>query len=550
MDLPRSALIRAEWQAVLFETPNRADLLGCIPAWSLRHVRVRVHRNHGFEAVSSATPAFASWNGVAFEWLIGGYDDTLSFDLSAPADVDVVWLDTDRIVASEGLDAWLVGRLRALRSQTTNPIVVLAWPLADAQRAAIVAAALPGTFVADVSPLADALGAHWLDPRTEAISGTRLGNRACLRIARELACCWLPAVTGAPRKVIAIDLDDTLYRGILAEDGPLGVELTSGHRELQARLARFRADGILLALVSHNELEDVEALFARCRDFSLRLADFSAVEVSWRDKVESLRRIADQLRVDADAIVFVDDNAGELAAVASALPVFTVHARREGAETVAALEHTGGLFRWQRSAEDALRAGDLRASLARASVAQSAASPDDYLRSLEVRLEFLVGPRQYLARLAELSAKTHQFNLSLRRMNAAEIAQRLERRASNVIAICLADRLSDSGIIGMLVGSRVGDTLHVDELCVSCRALGRRLEDSMLTKALIVMAGESATGNVVFAVRKGPRNAPARAWLAQYSRTRLADAAETLDLPFDVVSHTPISPAIRTRVVP
>ena len=218
----------------------------------------------GFEAVSSATPAYAAWNGLAFEWAIGGYDDSLTFDISGEADVDVVWLDTARTHgAEEGIGVWLGTRLTALRSLTTNPIVVLAWPLSEGERDQLNSAAVPATYVADLAPLADSLGSRWLDARAESISGTRFANQACLRVARELACCWLPAASLPPRKAIAVDLDGTLFRGVLAEDGPSAVELARGHHALQARLAEFREAGILLALISRNELADVEDLFRR-----------------------------------------------------------------------------------------------------------------------------------------------------------------------------------------------------------------------------------------------------------------------------------------------
>jgi len=179
---------------VLFGAPNRADLAACVPAWPLRALRVRVHRNHGFEAVSSATRAYAAWNGLDFEWLIGGYDDSLSFDVASDADIEIVWLDTTRLqgLAEVGIVDWLIGRLRTLRSQTVRPILVLAWPLSDSDRTRLDEAMIPDTHVAAVSTLAAALGERWIDARAAALSGTRLGNHACLMIARELACFDLP----------------------------------------------------------------------------------------------------------------------------------------------------------------------------------------------------------------------------------------------------------------------------------------------------------------------------------------------------------------------
>ncbi|HEX6792438.1 MAG TPA: HAD-IIIC family phosphatase, partial [Casimicrobiaceae bacterium] len=408
------ALLRAEWQPRLFNEPNRADLA----AWTVDAggptLRVRVHGNHGFAAVASAMRAYAGWNGFAVDCVQTGYDDTLSFDLAETADIELVWLDTDRIRASRETNVGdcLAKRLRALRSRTTNRIVTLAWPLSTAERDVLERAEIAGSYVADLAPLAAKLGERWLDRRTEALSGTRFGNQACLGIARELACCWLPAAALPPRKVVVVDLDGTLYRGVLGEDGPARVALTPAHHALQTRLAAFRAAGILLALVSRNERADVEALFDRRTDFALRLTDFSAIDISWDDKPRALRNIAERLRIGEEAMVFVDDNPGELAAVASALPLFTVHASADAAETAAALEHVSGLFRWNRSREDAIRAADLRALELRDAARSEAVSDEDYLASLRVKLTVLVGPRMHVARLADLSAKTNQFNLS------------------------------------------------------------------------------------------------------------------------------------------
>lgn len=548
---PHAALVRAAWQPVLFGPPNRADLAACIPSWPLQTLRVRVHRNHGFEPVSSAAPAFGAWNGLAFDWTIGAYDDSLTFDLRSDAEVDVVWLDTTRIALADGeaRGRWIAARLLALRAQTDNPIVVLAWPLDDRAHAIIDGTSIPGTWLADLSQLEASLGVRWLDPRAEALSGTKLGNRACLRIARELACKWLPAATLPPRKAIAIDLDDTLYRGVLGEDGADGVVLTDGHRELQRRLRGLRETGILLALVSRNDRSDVEELFARRDDFPLRLTDFVAIEASWNDKAAALGEIAKRLRIAPDAMVFVDDNAGELASVASSLPAFTVHAQSDALATANAIDYVAGIFRWRRSAEDRIRTDDLRASTIRGELLETAKAHDDYLRSLDIALDFLVGPTQHVSRLAELAAKTNQFNLALARINEAEIARRIHERPANVVAIRLADRLSDSGIVGLVVGSRIDDMLRVDELCVSCRALGRRLEDSMVTKALTIMAGHVAPTHVRFALRKGPRNAPAREWLSRYANCSLEDDSHRVEIPFERIAATAVSPAIRVNVI-
>jgi FkbH-like protein len=541
-----SALTRAAWQTSLFGPLSRANLARCTADWPLQTIRVRVHRNHGFEPVSAASSPFAAWNGLELSWTIGAYDDSLSFELTGNADIELVWFDTTRVDVEA---PWLADRLTVLRASTDQPILVLAWPLSATQRAAIANAAIPGLACADLDPLAAALGISWLDERTLRLSGTRLSNQACLHVARALACQWLPAVAAAPRKAVAVDLDGTLYRGVLAEDGPARVEFTPAHRELMTRLVALHDAGVLLALVSRNERADVERLFAERADFPLRLEHFSALEVSWDDKAVALTRASETMRIGADAVVFVDDNPGELAAIAQALPALTVHARDDARETLAALDHVAGIFRFARQREDALRAADLRAAALRRDAEQNALSPDDYLRSLDVRLEFAIDRREHLSRMAELCAKTNQFNLTLSRVNEAELARTIDDVDAHAVTIALADRLSDSGIVGLVVGARHGDALRISEMCVSCRALGRRIEDTMFTQALRLMAQAWTPERVVFDVRKGPRNAPARDWLARYAGVHLDDDATEVQVPFARVAQCELSPAVSIRMV-
>ncbi|MEP7063566.1 MAG: HAD-IIIC family phosphatase [Betaproteobacteria bacterium] len=541
--------MRAEWQPRLFGIPDRAALAECVADWPVRDIRVRVHRNHGFEPVASAAAPYAAWNSLAIQWSIGMYDDSLSGELHGDADVDVVWLDTARLtgLADGEMAPWLVSRLRQMREQTANPIVVLAWPLAADARESLERAPLTAIHFPDLDAMANALGPRWLDMRAESISGTRLSNRACLLVAGELACRWLPACVLPPIKCIALDLDGTLYAGVLGEDGATAVDLTEAHRMLQECIAAMRRNGVLLALVSRNDRADVDALFAQRHDFPLRLDDFSAVEITWEEKSVALARVATQMRIGLDAIAFVDDNPGELASVASSGPVVTVHAGDDACLTAVALDHVAGMFRWHTTREDVLRDTDLRMSVARATLAAAGASADDYMRSLRPRLEYHVGAIGDVARVADLVRKTNQFNLALTRMSEVDIVRRLERHSGNVVTIALADRLSDSGIIAALVGSCDGDTLHVEEIVVSCRALGRRLEDVMLTRALQLMAEGRAPTQVVFVVQQGARNSPAREWVARYSGNDSLPASCRIAIPIARVAvRTPSTAIVET----
>jgi FkbH-like protein len=518
-----STLVLAQWAPVLFaERPSRLELLKLKSSEPLALVTIRVHRNHSFEHIAAATGPWFAWWGREPQFLYSDYDDSLSFafDDEARPDLELIWLDLQRYedrFETTALVEWLSGRCTALRARTSAPIILATTNLDESVHAQIVAATkgLAGLRVADLRPVAEKLGARFFDIRAAKFSGTRLSDAACVLTARELSCHWAPALLRPRIKAVALDLDHTLYAGALGEDGD-AVHLTPGHAALQRHLVALRERGIFLALVSRNEEADVRRLFENRRDFPLRWEHFSATAIGWGDKAEALRQAAQNLRIGVDAVLFVDDNPGELLAVASELPgIATAHAMPDATATQRELEYFPGLWAWERSATDALRTTDLEAGNIRAQLATQAIEQAEYLRVLEVRIRIEITPRDQLSRLHELSQKTNQFNLNLARHSEVELAQMLDAADHRIAAIGLQDRLSDSGLIGLVIAQRTGDTLTVRELAISCRALGRRLEDLMVAETVRAILAELPAPRVAFLHRSGPRNAPAREWLSR-----------------------------------
>jgi len=526
-----SALTRAHWAPVLYaDRPSRLELLKLKPSGAFAPVTIRVHRNHSFEHIAAATPPwFACW-GREPKFLYSDYDDSLSlaFEDAERADLELIWLDLQRYAGrfeAAELPEWLAGRFAALRARSDAPIVLAAIGVDDALQEQLLASArgTAGVRVADFRPLAAKLGARFFDERAAKLSGTRLSDAACVQTARELACHWAPGLLLPRIKAVAVDLDNSLYEGVLGEDGH-AVRLTPGHEALQRHLAGLRERGFFLALISRNEEPDVRGLFETRTDFPLRWEHFSATAVSWGHKADGIRAAAATLRIGTDAMLFVDDNPGELLAVADALPgVAAVHAMADAAATQRVLEFFPGLWSWDRTAADALRANDLEAENRRAQLAAQAVDPMDYLRRLEVRMRIEVTPRQHLARLHELSEKTNQFNLNLQRLSEVDLARLLDAADHRIAIIGLQDRLSDSGWIGLVVAQRSGDTLTVRELTISCRALGRKLEDLMVAEAVRAITSELPAERVVFLHRTAPRNGPAREWLSRLTGETLPE---------------------------
>jgi FkbH-like protein len=373
----------------------------------------------------------------------------------------------------------------------------------------------PGVYLFDIATLLSGLDGNGLDSRAEAITGTKLSAPAMLRVARSLAFQWIPAALFPRIKAIVLDLDNTLYSGVLGEDG-LDVLLTDGHRRLQERLVNLHGEGMFLVLVSKNEPQDVDDLFRSRPDFPLQKAHFSRTFVDWTSKAAGVRQAAADLRIGVDSILLIDDNPGELVSVAAALPsIKTLHATPDASQTARALDLFPGLFSWSRSETDSLRISDLQAASERERLASTFAQPEDYLASLGVSIALQRNDRSQLARLTEISKKTNQFNLALQRLTDAQVARYIEEPGRSVIALSMRDRLSDSGNVGALFARIDGRVLVVEELCISCRALGREVEDPLILGALLAAQSQAEIDTIAFNVRVGPRNAPARAWLAK-----------------------------------
>lgn len=516
-----------EAQAVLFAArPSRLALQQLkLDVSGSRSVSVNVWRNHAIEPViASALPYFSRVCCVA-EFRLSDYDDTLMFGGRQPADVELLWLDSsrylDRSLFGEWVQ-WLIGRIKVLRIANSAPIIVATW-LNDAGQWAQLQAlteSIPAIYFADLEAVCREAGVVLVDPRSAVMAGTPISNAAQLLLARKLACHWIPASVLSPIKVVALDLDNTLHAGVLGEDGIQGVQLTSAHQEFQHFIKSLQQRGIFIALVSRNEPVDVEALFAQRDDYPLRWDDFSVTDISWGDKSAALNRIAKALRVASDSILFIDDNPGELANVTAQLPqVHTVYASPDVRQTQRAVEYYPRLWRWKIEADDTRRVQDMKANAEREKLLSVMTDPSEYFRSLQTTLILRHNPLDQLGRLADLCSKTNQFNLAIRRFKEAEIAERLGRSDATVVSVQMKDRLSDSGVIAVIVAGRDGDRLVIEELCISCRAMGRQLEDTVILEAIRDLPLFAGCSDVVFHVQHGSRNQPALDWLARLLRS-------------------------------
>ena len=362
------------------------------------------------------------------------------------------------------------------------------------------------------------LGQGAFDMRLAEHAGTSLSNQACLAMARELGCRQIPAALCPPIKAIIVDLDNTIYSGVLAEDG---AENITPYMNLQTVLKNYTKQGFMLAAVSKNQLEDVKGMFAKRKDFTLQWQDFTSFAINWHDKWENIMHIANTLNIGLDSMLYLDDNPGERLQTAHAIPELKIVQANTPEEMLAALEFYPGLYKTFTTMEDYLRKEDIQANTMRVNM-KNRLSPEDYMRELGISLQIEVNPQEHLVRLTELFNKTNQFVLSYLRPVQKQVTEFLSTPKRCVISISMRDKLSNSGLVAAGLFGKEGEHLHLYELTISCRALGRGVEGLMITLMAEQAKDYLNTENAVFVhYKKGERNLPAMNWLQNSSETSL-----------------------------
>jgi FkbH-like protein len=372
------------------------------------------------------------------------------------------------------------------------------------------------------------------DARLWYLARMRLGPVGSAELA-DLVALHLAAARGRVRKVLAVDYDDTLWGGVLGEAGLTGIELGEdgvglAFQDFQRQLLRLRATGVVLVGCSKNDEELTREVFAKHPAMVLGLDDLAAVRVNWEDKASNLRALADELDVGIDSFVFIDDNPVERDWVRSALPeVLVPELPSDPVERPAFIADLGCFARVGVTEADRGRAASYRAQAHRKQAAGGATSLDDFLRALDQTV--LVEPVSdgSLARAAQLCQRTNQFNLTNRRHTIADIEAMTRDDHYDVCTLSVADRYGDSGITGVAIVAVRGDVAEIDTLLLSCRVLGRRIEEAFLTTMLRRAAARGAR-KVVGVFVPSDRNGQVADFYARRGFAEGDDGVATYDL--------------------
>jgi FkbH-like protein len=356
--------------------------------------------------------------------------------------------------------------------------------------------------VIDAERIAASFNGGWEDPFLWS-SAKVYPAPAALPILGEHIVSVIRADIGLSRKLLVLDADNTLWGGVIGEDGLDGIRLgppsAIGERylEFQQYLNELSNRGVLLALASKNNPEDVICALTRHSSAVLSPDDFVSFKVNWDDKSDNIRQIASELQLGLDSFVFLDDNPAERSAVRRELPdVIVPEISGEPSESIAALER-GLYFQAVRlTQEDKARSASYRATAKQAAVAGSAGSVDDYLASLNMSIDCGSVDAETITRVAQLINKTNQFNLTTPRYSQEQVHAFMTSPSYWCRWYRLRDRFADHGLIGVLIARLADKTWALDTWLMSCRVIGREVE-SFMFRDLISAAANSGASRIV-----------------------------------------------------
>ncbi len=344
------------------------------------------------------------------------------------------------------------------------------------------------TYILDVNLLQSTLGyLNFIDSRYWHIGKAPYTREACKVIVKEYI-KFIRALKGKNKKCLVLDCDNTLWGGIIGEDGINKIEIGriypgSAYQEFQKAILNLYNRGIMLAMCSKNNESDVLEVLEEHPDMILRKEHFVSMKINWDNKVVSLKEMAHELNIGLDSLVLVDDSDFEINLVKKMLPEVRTIKLPKDPSLYTDLLNSSGLFDTLAFSEEDRRRNEMyRAEMRRRETKTKfqTTNLEDYYKYLEMEISINSADEFSIPRIAQLTQRTNQFNLTTKRYSESEIKELSESKDADICYLHLKDRFGDSGIVGVAILKYSGKEAHIDTFLLSCRVIGRGIEDVLL----------------------------------------------------------------------
>ena len=510
------------------------DVLNQISVENQQELHISVVRNITVEPIEPYLAYFAYQMGFAVQVQWGGYDSSIQDAIASnpqlfnsQTDCVLIFLKLEvlsarlaqcfptltieeRTLECDRILEYAQTIIQGIRRQTTAMILWMgferplypSWGILDLQKqtgqtttiqrlnAAIQSLLLQqeNSYFVDLDlPLARIGSQNYFDYRYWHIGRSPYTRQALCEIATEVF-KYIRALKGQNKKCLVLDCDNTLWGGVIGEDGLAGIKLSansypgSSFYEFQQEILTLYHRGILIALCSKNNEAEVWDVFNNHPDMVLQASHIACAQINWDDKAQNLRQIAAELNIGLDSLVFVDDSEFEVNLVRQLLPeVETIHLpSKRSTDYRLMLASCGWFDTLALTQEDLGRGAMYSAARQRTQAQQQFTSIIQYHESLEMVAEISFADEFSVPRIAQLTQKTNQFNLTTQRYSEADIVDFMHRSTSDVLYLHLEDKFGFYGIVGVCIVIYQDAHAVIDSLLLSCRVLGRHVEDAFL----------------------------------------------------------------------
>lgn len=323
----------------------------------------------------------------------------------------------------------------------------------------------------------------------------------------------ISALSTPRKKLIICDLDNTLWNGIVGEDGPHGIRCDSStigrpHYDLQLYLKSLMGSGFVLAISSKNNMQDVEEAFSTNKHFPLKLDDFSVHSVGWHKKDQGIRDILEDLSLGEDSAIFIDDNEMECEWVKSQLGgVDVINFDPNDLTTFSRLLENKDVWKLRINTEDITRVESYKSNKEIKALEENADTFEEFIKGLNIELSIESLNDRNFERAFELIHKTNQFNLSLERTKRSDLAKALDRDKLFVFCVSVKDKFSDYGVMGVVLVAHDPNAFCISNFVMSCRILGRDIEKFILQSVVSKLTHLDPEKLITSVFREGPKNA-------------------------------------------
>ena len=336
--------------------------------------------------------------------------------------------------------------------------------------------------------------------KMEKIAKFPFGREAAVLIAKRYVAV-MRTLFGYQIKCLSVDLDNTVWNGILGEDGDEyvynSIKTNSGYRQIWEFMNSLSKKGIILAINSKNNREDVEALFQEFK-MPLNLDDFIVRKINWQPKSQNLNEIAEELNIGLESIIHLDDSEFECEEVITGAPGATVVlAEDDPYESVKLMEEYGFFYGVSLTGEDSARVESYKAERIRKNEQTKYSDIGSFIKSLSLKVKIQKVTEQEMDRVSQLFLKTNQFNMTTKRYSEGELREFIGDKNHILYCFSLKDKFGDYGIIGSYLIKVKGENWHLDSFLMSCRAIGRKVEYEVMN--YIVSNALKGGANRIFA---------------------------------------------------